>query len=397
MKFISRLAAVWLSLALTAAVFAADAAKLAAIPPAIQKFVDDETIAGAVTLVSHKGKVVALDTVGYADLAAKRPMKADNLFWIASMTKPITAVSVLMLQEEGKLSVDDPVERFLPEFKGQMIFGARTNNQLILKKPGRPITLHDLLTHTSGLNVEIPDLNRELTLAERVLYYSQQPLQFEPGSKWQYSNPGINTLGRIVEIVAKKPYAQFLEERLFQPLGMKETTFWPSTAQVHRLAKSYGPGPGNKGLVETNVWFIRGSLSDRTRPALPAGGLFSTASDIAKFYQMMLHGGKADGKLLLKTETVALMTTTQSGDIKTGFVDGMSWGLGFQVVKEPLGVNAPLSPGTFGHGGAYGTQSWGDPQTQAIYILMIQRARLGNSDGSDLRKTFQETAAGAVR
>ncbi|MBI3878677.1 MAG: beta-lactamase family protein [Verrucomicrobia bacterium] len=377
-------------------VSAANSPQLAAIPAAVQKFVDNETVAGAVTLVARNGEVMSVAAVGFVDLAAKKPMREDNLFWIASMTKPMTAVAVLMLQDEGKLSVNDPVEKYLPEFKGQMLLAARTNGQVILKKT-RPITLHDLLTHTSGLNAEAPEVGRDLTLAERTLAYALQPLQFEPGSKWQYSNPGINTLGRIVEVVAQQPYAEFMEKRILKPLGMKDTTFWPTASQARRIAKSYAPGENNKGLAETNIFFVRGELGDHHRTALPAGGLFSTARDVAKFYQMMLNGGAANGKIYLKPETAKLMTTTQSGDIKTGFTEGMSWGLGFQVVKEPTGVTAMLSPGTFGHGGAYGTQSWGDPKAQTIYILMIQRAKMQNGDASGIRQAFQEAAAATVR
>jgi CubicO group peptidase (beta-lactamase class C family) len=357
----------------------------------LQRFVDDQTVAGAVGLVARDG-MVSVEAVGFADLAAKKPMREDNLFWIASMTKPMTGVAVLMLQDEGKLSINDPVEKYLPEFKGRMLLAARTPDSATVKRPARVITIRDLLTHTSGLNTDIPDLGRELSLAERVIFYSQQPLIFEPGSKWQYSNPGINTLGRIVEIVAGKPFAVFMEERLFKPLGMKNTTFWPSASQAKRLAKSYGPGPGGKGLSETNLYFMRGELTDRSRTALPAGGLFSTARDVAKFYQMMLDGGAAGERVYLQPATLKLMTTTQTGEIKTGFVEGMSWGLGFQVVKEPQGVTEMLAPGSFGHGGAYGTQSWADPKSRGIYILMIQRARLGNSDGSAMRQAFQEAA-----
>lgn len=358
---------------------------------ALQRFVDDQTVAGAVGLVARDGKV-SVEAVGYADLAAKKPMREDNLFWIASMTKPMTGVAVLMLQDEGRLSINDPVEKHLPEFRGRMLLAARTPDSATVKRPARVITIRDLLTHTSGLNTDIPDFGRELSLSERVIFYSQQPLLFEPGSKWQYSNPGINTLGRIVEIVAGKPFAVFMEERLFKPLGMRDSTFWPSASQAKRLAKSYGPGPGGKGLSETNLYFMRGALTDRSRPALPAGGLFSTARDVAKFYQMMIEGGAAGGRVYLKPETLKLMTTTQTGEIKTGFVEGMSWGLGFQIVKEPQGVTAMLAPGAFGHGGAYGTQSWADPQTRGIYILMIQRARMGNSDGSAMREAFQRAA-----
>ena len=371
-----------------------DAAKAKAIPARMQEIVDRQVVAGAVTLVAQGGKVVALDAVGYADLKTKRPMRTDDLFWIASMTKPITGVAVLMLQDEGKLSVDDEVEKFLPEFKGQMLLATKTPDATVLKKPGRRITLRDLLTHTAGLNSDVPETGRDLMLGERTLAYALQPLSFEPGSKWQYSNPGINTLGRIVEVVSGQNFADFLATRLFQPLGMKDTTFWPSEGQARRVAKSYQPGPDNKGLAEVDNYFLKGlPLTARWRTAIPAGGLYSTAGDIAKFYQMMLSGGTAHGKRFLSATAHQQLTSTQTGDIKTGFTEGLSWGFGFQVVKQPTGVTAMLAPGTYGHGGAYGTQSWADPKTGTIYILMIQRARMQNGDASDIRKAFQETAS----
>ncbi len=372
---------------------APDTAQLKAIPARMQEFVDRQVVAGAVTLVAQGGKVVALDAVGYSDLKTKRRLRTDDLFWIASMTKPITGTAVLMLQDEGKLSVDDEVEKFLPEFKGQMLLATKTPDAQVLKKPSRRLTLRDLLTHTAGLNSDVPETGRDLMLHERTLAYALQPLAFEPGSKWQYSNPGINTLGRIVEIVSGQKFADFLATRIFQPLGMSETTFWPTGSQARRVAKAYQPGPGNQGLAEVDNYFLKGlPLTARWRTAIPAGGLYSTAGDIAKFYQMMLNGGVANGKRLLSPAAHQQLTTTQTGDIKTGFTEGMSWGFGFQVVKQPVGVTAMLSPGTYGHGGAYGTQSWADPKTGTVYILMIQRAKMQNGDGSDIRKAFQETA-----
>ncbi len=373
------------------------AARLKAIPQRMQEFVDRQVVSGAVTLVAHGGKVVALDAVGYSDLKSKQPMRTDDLFWIASMTKPITGTAILMLQDEGKLSVDDAVEKFLPEFKNQMLLVTKTPEAVVLKKPSRRITLRDLLTHTSGLTSDAPDTGRDLMLGERTLAYALQPLTYEPGTKWQYSNPGINTLGRIVEVVSGQNFADFLDTRLFKPLGMKDTTFWPTESQARRVAKAYQPGPENKGLAEVDNYFLKGlPLTARWRTAIPAGGLYSSAADIAKFYQMMLNGGTANGKRHLSAAAHQQLTSTQSGEIKTGFTEGMSWGFGFQVVKQPQGVTAPLAPGTYGHGGAYGTQSWADPKTGTIYILMIQRARMANGDASDIRKAFQETAAGAL-
>ena len=369
--------------------------KFKAIPERLQGFVEDQTIAGAVTLVAHKGEIVSLDAVGFADVANKRVMRPDSLFWIASMTKPITATAIMMLQEEGKLAVNDPVEKYLPEFKNQWLIEKRTNETLLLKRPPRPITLRDLLTHTSGLgDLSAPRAN--CTLAELAMAYSQQPLKFSPGTRWEYCNSGINVLGRIVEVTSGKSYAEFLQERIFKPLGMKDTTFWPTAAQAKRLAKSYQPAKEGKGLEETNIGFIRGDLSDRSRTAFPSGGLFATAQDMWRFYQMALNGGESNGRRIVSRDSVDVMTRTQTGDIRTGFTDGMSFGYGWAVVKKPAGVTEMLAPGTFGHGGAYGTQGWVDPKKDLIFVLMIQRVRLPNADASPMRKAFQEAAVAAI-
>ncbi|MBM3878960.1 MAG: beta-lactamase family protein [Verrucomicrobia bacterium] len=389
------LASVGVLLASMRAVAADAATALETVPRALQQFVDDRTIAGAVTLVARQDRVLRVDAIGQADLATGAPMRPDALFWIASMTKPMAAVAVLMLQDEGKLNVADPVEKHLPEFKGQWLVSERSNERLVLVRSPRPITIRELLTHSSGLT-DVPAPRPHSTLAEQVVAYSQQPLRFPPGSKWEYSNPGINTLGRIVEVIAGEPFAEFLERRLLRPLGMSDTTFWPTEAQARRLAKSYQPKAGG-GLEEIGISFIQGELADRKRAPRPAGGLFSTAADVARFYQMMLQDGVWQGQRLLTSEAVRQLTHTQSGELRTGFTDGMSWGFGFQVVKEPQGVTAMLAPGTFGHGGAYGTQSWADPKQDLILVLMIQRARLPNSDASDLRRVFQDAAVNAIR
>jgi CubicO group peptidase (beta-lactamase class C family) len=360
----------------------------------LQPFVDNHTIAGAVGLVHTEGQGTAVVAVGMADLASARAQKEDDLFWIASMTKPISAVAVLMMQDEGKLSIEDPVAKHLPEFRESWVKEESPADTLRLRKAARPITLRDLLTHTSGLGGEPPDLGQPLTLAELTLFYSQQPLVFEPGLKWSYNNPGINTLGRIVEVVSGKPYAEFLQDRIFHPLGMNDTTFWPDESQARRLSTSYKPNAEGK-LEPVAISFLKGGISDRTRTPRPSGGLFSTAKDMLRFYQMMLAGGTFEGRTYLSLTALRAMTTTQTGDLKTGFTDGMSWGLGFQVVKEPQGVTGPLAVGTFGHGGAHGTQSWADPATRTVYVLMIQRAGFPNGDDSDVRKAFHAATAPA--
>ena len=366
----------------------------APLAAALAPWVDQGRISGAVGLVADRDRVVAVESIGVSDLSTHCQMRSDDLFWIASMTKPMTAVCVLMLADAGKLRLDDSVETYLPEFHGQWLLAEDAPERRVLSRPARAVTVRDLLTHTSGLTGDVPQ-RPDASLAQTVSATAREPLQFPPGSRWSYSNPGINTLGRLVEVVSGLSFPDFLQQRVLDPLGMKNTTFWPTASQEKRLAKSYKADPAG-GLKEVTVFFADGRpLGDRSRTPKPAGGLFSTASDMARVYQMMLHGGTYRGRRLLSENAVAEMTRTQTGPLKTGFVDGMSWGLGFQVVKQPQGVTAMLSPGTFGHGGAYGTQSWADPVTGRIYILMIQAAGLPNADASELRSAFQ-TAASAV-
>lgn len=366
------------------------------IAPALQPFVDDHTIAGAVTLVVGKEGVKSLESVGMRDLETKAPMPKDAMFWIASMTKPMTSMALMMLVEEGKLSIDDPVEKHLPEFKGQMVAVEKTPDHTTLKKPSRPITIKDLLTHTSGLIGKSPlesSALDQITLREAVLTYALSPLTFEPGSKWSYCNPGINTLGRLVEVASGQPFEVFMQERLFTPLGMKDTTFWPDKEQLARLATSYKPKADNTGLEATTVTYLSPVLGDHKRMPMPAGGLFSCARDLARIYQMVLNEGALDGHRYLKAETLKLMTSNQLGDMpKVSFADGMHMGLGFHIVNTPQGVTESLTPGSFGHGGAYGTQAWIDPTRGLGIVLLIQRAGLPNSDQSEMRHVLQKTA-----
>ena len=247
-------------------------------------------------------------------------MRTDALFWIASQSKPMTATALMMLVDEGKVNVDDPVEKYLPEFKGQWVKAEQDTEHVLLKKPAHPITVKNVLSHTSGLPfsspLEQPTLDL-LPLAARVRSYAMLPLEFEPDSKYQYSNAGINTAGRIIEVVSGMPYAQFLDQRLFQPLGMKDTTFWPNPEQVRRLAKSYKPNAAKTDLEETTITQLRYPLTDRTREPMPAGGLFSTAADVARFCQMILNGGVLNGKRYLSEAAVKQMTSRQTPEALT--------------------------------------------------------------------------------
>ncbi len=350
--------------------------KADAIDRRMEDFVEKGRAAGVVTLVAKDGKIAHLGAVGQADIAGKKPMRTDTLFAIASMTKPITATAVMILQDEGKLSVNDPVSKYIPEFR-----------DVALKGGGkvRPITIKDLMTHTSGV---VGSQQNEGSLEETAIQMTKRPLGFEPGSKWEYS-PGMSICGRVIEVASGQAYDEFLSERIFKPLKMTDTTFHPTPKQQQRIATLYQPGQNGQPFAKASHWLV--DFSEAHSPN-PSGGLFSTAKDLFRFYQMVLNGGELDGKRILSEQAVRQMTHVQTGEIKTGFTPGNGWGLGWCVVREPQGVTANLSPGTFGHGGAFGTQGWVDPERKMIFVLLIQRTKFGNSDGSNIRAAFQETA-----
>ena len=357
---------------------------------ALQNYLDDQQISGAVTVVASSQKVLAFEAFGLADIKGQRSMRKDSIFWIASMTKPITSMGIMMLVEENKLNLDDPVAKYLPAFQGQKLQQGKD-----LVAPRRPITIRDLLTHSSGLNGASPTPANQpvdsISLQQMTDFYAKQPLVSEPGTKWAYSNNGMNTLGRIIEVISGQTYGDFLQTRFFTPLGMTHTSFWPSAEDQARFAKPYRRVNGQ--LVEATNFRFGTPLENRQRTPLPAGGLFSNGADLIKLYQMILRGGESNGHRYLQAETLKLMTSNQLGDMpKVSFTPGMHMGLGFHIVNDDTGVTESLSPGTFGHGGAYGTQAWIDPVKQRIYLLLIQRTDLPNSDGSDIRRDFQRAA-----
>jgi CubicO group peptidase (beta-lactamase class C family) len=352
------------------------------IAAALQPFVDRHALAGAVTLVADKDKVLSLQAVGFADVAAGKPLRPDALFWIASQSKPITATALMMLVDEGKVRLEDPVEHYLPEFKGQWLVAERGRDHLLLKRPKHPITVREILSHTSGLPfksaLEQPTLDL-LPLRVAVRSYAMTPLQFEPGTSYQYANAGINTAGRILEFVSGMPYEEFLQQRLFGPLGMKDTTFWPDGEQLTRLAKSYKPNADKTGLEETTITQLKYPLSDRSRQPMPAGGLFSTARDVGRFCQMILNGGTFGGKRYLSEAAVKQMTSKQTGPgIKQGY--GLGWATG---------------GATFGHGGAYATNMTIDSKRGVITVFMVQHAGFPG-DGGKSQAAFRKAAEESV-
>jgi CubicO group peptidase (beta-lactamase class C family) len=366
---------------------AIDVPSIPAVNDAMRKAIDSREIAAAVTLVTEDGVVRHYGFDGVRDLDHPEKLGLDSMFWIASMTKPVTGFAVMMLQEEGKLDLDDPVSKHLPEFAE-------------LKGPdgkAASVTLLQCLTHTSGLAEPTPEANRASTdLAGIMPSIVSQPLQFAPGSRWQYCQSGINTAARVVEAVSGMSFPDFLEKRIFAPLGMKNTTFYPDEKQAARLVTSYQRTDDGK-LEPVPLFFLDGKpVTSRDRYPRANGGLFSTGTDYLRFCQMLLDGGKLDDQRLLSAEGVATLTRIHTGDLETGFTPGNGWGVGTCVIREPQGVTAMLSPGSFGHGGAYGTQAWIDPVKKRIFLLMVQRANFPNSDASTVRHDFQKAAAAAL-
>ncbi len=354
-----------------------DPAVLQRIPKRMQELVDTGVLAGAVTLVQRHGAAPAIEAVGWADIEAKKPMRPDTIFQVMSMTKPFVGTSIMMLADEGKLAVSDPVEKHLPEFRGQMVIAKKNDDgSMLIKKPIRPITIFDLMTHTSGMSYLPPagmkDLNTNMdrTLADAVMLYSQMQLEFEPGSKWQYSNLGIAILGRIIEVRSGIPFEKFLETRIFQPLGMKDSHIFLPAEKHARLAAIYKKGPDGKLVKAGNETLGGYALNFRkgAKYSAPEWGLYTTAQDLAAFYQMLLSGGKK----LISKQAIDTMTRKQTGDLRSGHMPNTAFGLTWEVIDDPRGELAYLSQGTFGHGGAFGTHGWVDRKKDMVGVFLIQ-------------------------
>jgi CubicO group peptidase (beta-lactamase class C family) len=322
----------------------------------LQPFVNSRTLAGAVVLVADKNHVLDVEAVGYADVAAKKPMRTDCVFWIASQSKPITATALMMLVDEGKVKLDDPVEKYLPEFKGQMVVAERDEEHVLLRKPKHPITVRNVLSHTSGLPfsspIEKPTLDL-FSLECRVRSYAMLPLEFEPDTKYLYANAGVNIAARIIEVVSGVPFQIFLNQRLFTPLGMKDTTFWPAGERLQRLAKAYKPAKGD--LEECPIDQLKYPLDDPQRQPMPAGGLFSTAADLCLFYRMIANNGVLAGKRFVSEQALREMASPQ--------LSSLNYGLGMNTDENHIG-----------HTGAYSTDSRFEKKHGLILIFLVQHA-----------------------
>lgn len=390
--------------------------RLARITKLFQANVDSRAIPGAVLLVAREGKVVGLQALGYQDREHSVPMKQDAIFRIASMSKPITSLAVMMLAEEGKIDLLAPVSQYLPEFKDvkvgvEKIDPSTGKPALSLEAPLRPMTVQDLLRHTSGLVYgpfgtslvhqaynQANLFDNKQTLAEFVTKLSKLPLAHQPGTVWEYGM-SIDVLGRIVEVVSGMPFDRFLLERITMPLDMPDTAFYLNATQAPRVAEAQvDPATGKRPEMakvedltkEKQKWFSGG------------GGLLSTASDYARFCQMLVNGGELDGVRVLSPKTIAVMTSDQlpPGIPRSGYQDlaptlemGQSFGLGF-AVRTDVGRN-PLSGsvGDYFWAGAYGTYFWVDPQERLFAVMMVQMPFL---QAAYYRRAFRELVYGAL-
>jgi CubicO group peptidase (beta-lactamase class C family) len=381
--------------------------RLQRINQMIERRIAAGDITGAVTIVARKGKVAHHAAQGVMDLESKKSMTTDSMFRIASMTKPVIGVAVMMLVEEGKLHLNDPVSRYIPEFRDMKVAtaqaaagggrgaGAASGEPRFYTVPAaRAITVKDLLTHLSGLgsgpmgNSDIVRVARKEgdTLADYIPRLGSTSLEFQPGSRWTYSpGAGFETLGRIIEIASGTRLDQFFRTRIFDPLGMRDITFWPTDQQMPRVATVYQRG--DKGLAKAvmpndtmsrNVYF-RGS-----------GGLYSTAEDYIPLGMMLANGGELGGKRLLGRKTVEMFSAVHVPDTLPGRPAGEGFGLSVRVVTDHAARGTMLSDGTFGWSGAQGTHFFVDPKEELVGVLMVQTS-IG-----ELQREFEDLVAQSV-
>jgi CubicO group peptidase (beta-lactamase class C family) len=347
----------------TAVSFAADPEPPASpeVAAAMQPYVDSYKLAGIIGIIADRdGKVHYRNLIGYADVEAGKPISEDNVFWIASMSKMFVGASIMMLVDEGKVSLDDPVTKFIPQLSKWMVVEEQDTNHILLKALTHPVTIRNLLSHTSGLTA-LSELQRvtgadSTPLKDRALSSVTGPLQWQPGEKYQYGNQDMNIAARVVEIVSGMAYQDFIQQRFFDPLGMTETTFWPSDAQIARLAHAYGPNKDKSGYARGEIEFLTKPYSDRVhRFPEAAGGLFSTTHDIFRYGLMLANNGELDGKRYLSPAAMSELRKEQTGKTK------VNYSLGYH-----------LRNGMFGHDGAYGTDLSVNPNTGMIAIFMVQ-------------------------
>jgi CubicO group peptidase (beta-lactamase class C family) len=407
--------------------------RLQRINQMIKRHMDAGEMTGAVAVVARKGKIAYVTAQGVMDLDSKQPITPATMFRIASMTKPVTGIAIMMLVEEGKIRLNDPVSRFIPEFRGMRVAvaipaapaaggrgnaapaaapataapaaggrggaqggggrGGATPPEFYKVAAQRDITVKDLLTHVSGLasgamsNSDVQRVARKQgeKLADYIPRLGSTALEFQPGSRWAYSaQAGFDTLGRIVEIASGMPLDQFFRQRIFDPLEMKDIAFWPSEAQWTRVASVYTRGTNgltknqNPNGMSSNVYFMG------------SGGLISTAEDYIPFGVMLANGGEVNGKRLLSRKTVEMISSMHVPDTLPGRSAGEGYGLSVRVVTDHAARNTMLSNGTFGWSGAYGTHFFVDPKEQLVGVFMVQ------TSNQEVNREFEDLVAQSI-
>ncbi len=361
------------------------AERLRRVHEVMQRYIDSGEVAGTVTLVARKGRVVHLEAQGLADLGTRAPMRTDHIFRLASMTKPITSIAAMMLMEEGRYQLHDPLSKFLPEFKEMKVAIANRPHERLaagyrLVPAEREITIEHILTHTAGLATEtsgpLKDLVRQLNaerkpddvLADRIRRLAKLPLSFQPGTAWEYG-PGTDVVGRLVEVVSGQSLDAFFRSRILDPLGMADTHFYLPDSHLSRLATAYEKKDGKlvrlgaEGPAQRNGKYFSGG-----------GGLAGSIEDYCRFTQMLLNGGRLDNTRIVGRKTIELMSRNHIGDLPMweDSLRGYRFGLGFRVMADPGAAAKLVSTGSYGWGGAYGTYFWVDPKEEMIGILMLQ-------------------------
>lgn len=360
-------------------------ARLERIGPAMQRYIDAELVAGTVTAIMRKGKLVHLDVRGAADVAENQQMSRDTVFRIASMTKPITSAALMMLWEEGHFQLRDPVSKFLPEFADVRVSSSSDASGKTgeLTPLNRPIQIRDMLTHTAGLannylgnasayKAHMAEFDPSGDLAAYSRHLAELPLNYQPGSRWEYST-ATSVVGRLVEVISGMPLDQFFYQRIFAPLGMTDTHFFLDERYADRLAAQYTPGDDEKIILQDPGSADSRWISGPKTLFSGAGGLVSTVDDYLRFQQMMLNGGELAGARLLAPNTVSLMIDNHTGEMPIWLAGpGMGFGLGYGVVVDRGAAASPLSEGSAYWGGAYCTISWFDPEEEIVGVLMTQ-------------------------
>lgn len=339
----------------------ADAPASPEITAALKPYFDQHKLAGMIGIIANRdGKIHYKNITGFADVEAQKPMTEDNYFWVASMTKMFAGASIMMLVDEGKLSLDDPVTKHIPQLSKWMVIEEKDDSHILLKPPTTPVTIRHILSHTSGLTGS-SELQQTVgsdatSLKARSIASVTGPLQWQPGIKYAYGNQGMNIAARIVEIHSGMAYEDFLQQRFFDPLGMTETTFWPSESQIARLAAPYGPNKELTAYVRGDINYLTKPFSDRShRYPEAGGGLFSTAHDILRYGLMLANDGELDGKRYLSHAAMDELRKEQTGETH------VNYSLGYH-----------LRNGMFGHDGAFGTDLSVNPTTGMIAIFMVQ-------------------------